>query len=317
MAAVLCLLTSGVAAAQGSGRMKILVVKTRDIPFYQPAVEGFEHGLKSQGYDNGNVDISVTSLTGDVKKDTDLVHGQMRGCKLIYAVGTDAARAVADEQPAVPVLFSMVVDPVRIHLVKSLDQPGGEFSGSTLLVNGGKQLDALLQVAPGVHKIGVLYTDGDPTSVAFLDDAKQDATRLGVQIVATPMAPGAAAKGPLEQLASQVDAFWLILDPASASPQATADTLACASAHHKPVLGVSSASVHAGALLALSADIADLGEVTAQMAIPLLQGTATPATMRVRGPRQTKLSINLVAAGALNLNVPDSVLHLADEVIDK
>ena len=58
-------------------------------------------------------------------------------------------------------------------------------------------------------------------------------------------------------------------------------------------------------------------EVTAQMAIPLLQGTATPSTMAVRGPRQTKLSVNLVSAAALGLTVPDSVLHLADEVVDK
>lgn len=316
-AAILVLLIAGQANGQGTARTRILIVKTRDIPFYQPAVDGFEHGLKSQGFDDGSVDFAVIALTGDSKKDADMVHDRIRGCKLVYAVGTDAARAVADEQPSMPVLFSMVVDPVRLHLVKSLDEPGGDITGSTLIVNGGKQLDALLQVAPGVHKIGVLYTDGDPTSLAFLDDARQDAARLGVSIVATPLAAGTSGKSALDQMADQVDAFWLILDPESAGPQATADTLACAAAHHKPVLGVSSASVHSGALLALAADPEDLGEVTAQMAVPLLQGAATPSTMRVRGPRQTKLSINLVAAQALGLNPPDSVLHLADEVIDK
>lgn len=313
----ICLLLASTALADGGGKTRILVVKTRDIPFYQPAVDGFVHGLKSQGYDNGAVDFVTIALSGDSSKDGDLVRDKMRGCKLVYAVGTDAARSLSDSQPSIPVLFSMVVDPVRLHLAASLDAPGGDFTGSTLVVNAGKQLDALTQIDPAVHKIGVLYSDGDPTSMAFLDDAKQDANRLGIQIVSTPMAHGAPAKAALDAMVDQVDAFWLILDPASAGAQATTDTIACANAHHKPVLGVSSASVHAGALLALSADPADLGEVTAQMAIPLLQGTATASTMRVRGPRQTKLSVNLVSAAALGLTVPDSVLHLADEVVDK
>ena len=311
-AAAICLLAIG---ARAEGKTRILVVKTRDIPFYQPAVDGFIHGLKSQGYDN--VDIATIALTGDSGKDTGLVRDKIRGCSLIYAVGTDAARSLGDAQPSMPVLFSMVVDPVRLHLTASLDAPGGDFTGSTLVVNAGKQLDALTQIDPAVHKIGVLYSDGDPTSTAFLDQAKQDADRLGLTIIAAPLAHGASAKAALDTMADQIDAFWIILDPASASAQATTDTIACANTHKKPVLGVSSASVHAGALLALSADPADLGEVTAQMAIPLLQGTATASTMRVRGPRQTKLSVNLVAASALGLTVPDSVLHLADEVVDK
>lgn len=316
-AAALCLSLAVSASGDGAGKPRILVVKSRDIPFYQPAVDGFSHGLSSQGYDSGSVEIATISLTGDAKKDADAVRDHIRGAKLVYAVGTDAARAVADEQPSMPVLFSMVVDPVRLHLTNSLDAPGGMFTGSTLVVNAGKQLDALLQVDPAVHKVGVLYTDGDPTSMAFLAGAKDDAAKLGLTVVATPIASGASDKDALEQMSTQVDAFWMILDPASAGPQATVDTIACAQKHKLPVLGVSSASVHAGALLALSADPDDLGEVTAQMAIPLLQGTSTPSTMRVRGPRQTKLSVNLVSAGALGLTVPDSVLHLADEVVDK
>lgn len=292
------------------------MVKTRDIPFYASAVEGFVNGLKSQGYDAGKVDTVMIALTGNAKKDRQSIHDHLPGAQLVFAVGTDAACLVSDEQSSVPEVFTMVVDPVHLHLVKSLDNPGGSATGSTLVVNAGKQLDQLQQIAPAMHRIGVLYTAGDPTSIAFIDGARQAAGQLNLQIVALPQA-AASTTDSLEQLAKQVDAIWLILDPASAGPTAMADTFAVAREHHLPVLGDSSASVHAGALLALSADVTDLGEETAQMAVPLMAGTATAAQTQVRGPRKTTLSINLVAAEALGLSVPDSVLHLADEVIDK
>lgn len=290
------------------------MVKSRDIAFYDSAVDGFMTELRSQGYDAPRLSVQTIALNGDEKKDKQSIHDHVIGANLIYAVGTDAAVAVFDDHPQSPILFTMVVDPVQLHLVNSLDIPGGSATGTTLVVNSGKQLDALTQIDPAVHKVGVIYTDGDATSLAFLASAQQDAARLNVKIISSPS--GEHSKDALEQLAKQVDAFWMILDPASAGPDAMKDTFAVATEHHLPVLGVSSGSVRAGALLALSADVTDLGKVTAQMAAPLLEGTSVPGQMQVRGPRQTTLSINLVTAQSLGLKVPNSILHLADEVID-
>lgn len=310
------------AVAANTARTNILAVKTRDIAFYEPTLQAFLHGLDSRGYSTTkDVNVTVVALTGDPDKDRRMIRDQMqKGYRLIFTLGTDATTLVADQKPSVPVLFSMLLDPVSLGLVKSYSSPGGEFTGTTMVVNSGKQLDMLLQVDPKVHKVGVLYTDGDATSLAFLAQAQIEAKRLAVEIVAHPISPSDTSPDSLQaavkQLASQVDAFWLIPDPASTGAQAFTDTLQAANANHLPILGASGGTVRAGALLSLSANLADLGDVTAEMASLILAGSATPMQMPVRGPRQTVLSLNLAAAKCAGITIPDAVLHLADEVID-
>jgi putative ABC transport system substrate-binding protein len=211
----------------------------------------------------------------------------------------------------------MILDPISLGLVKSADSPGGQFTGTTLLVSPGKQIDALLQAAPAARRIGVLFTEGDRTSLAFLEEARQDARRLNAEIVALGVPPGPqSVRAPLERLRGRIDAVWLILDPASTGPRALAETLDWAREQRLPVLGASGAMVQKGALLALSPHLQDLGESTAEMAVYLLQGGAQTALMRVRGPRRTLLSVNLETARALDVKIPGSVLHLADEVVE-
>ena len=84
-----------------------------------------------------------------------------------------------------------------------------------------------------------------------------------------------------------------------------------------PILGASSATVKLGALVALSANLEDLGDLTAEMAVRVLDGSALPGDLRIRGPRRTGLAINLATARDLGVNIPRSVLQLADEVIEQ
>jgi putative ABC transport system substrate-binding protein len=306
-------------AASSSTRVTILVVKSRESAFYTPTLQGFIAGLKNRGYDDGSGrDMKVIALTGDENKDQQILSADsLKSYHIIFTLGTDATRAVASEQPTVPCLFSMILDPISLEVAHSLVEPGGEFTGTTLQVSPGKQLDALQQVAPRVKRVGLLYTDGDPTSLGFLTNAEEDAKRLGLQIIAKPVGPeNGESRLALETLAGQVDAFWLIVDPASVGREALLDTFNVAKAHHLPVLGTSSVNVRAGALVALSANLQDIGDVDAEMAVPLLRGTVSAGDTPVQGPRRTMLSINLDTAKALNLNVPNSVLQLADEVVD-
>lgn len=296
---------------------RILVVETRNTSFYNQAVDGFQRGLAARGYGGSQVDIATLALTENSADNSKKIADQLqKKNQMIVTFGTDATSAVMDAHPDVPVVFGMVLDPVALGAVKSLDSPGGGYTGTTLLVNAGKQIDALLQAVPGVHRVGVLYTAGDETSQNFLDQARRDAQSLNAQIVGEQVSNGMSTEQALSKLDNQIDAIWVIPDPASAGPDAFSQTMAYATSHHLPVLGSSSAMVKAGALLALSADISDAGDLTAEMASQILAGTATSAQMAVRAPRKTILSINLDAARALRITVPDSLLHLADEVID-
>jgi putative ABC transport system substrate-binding protein len=311
----------GVAPVMGqrpASQIRIVVIKTRDFPFYLPAVQGLIDGLKSKGYRiRERLDLKIIALTGKIDSDRVLIAAQVSSKPdLIVTLGTDATRLTADQKPAMPVLFGMVLDPVRLGVVGSIETPGGNFTGITIPVSPGKQLDALLQTAPAVRRIGLLYTDQDPTSIAFLSDAKEDAKRLHVEISAIAVPPSQSARDALKQFPNPPDAIWLLPDPASSAPQALKETLEYANTQHIPVLGTSSATVHAGAIVALSANLEDQGSGIAEMAARILDGTETPAHMRIRGPRRTVLTLNLVTSRKLGIAIPKEVLHLADEVVD-
>ncbi len=317
--ALVLLTVSGICLGAPSVQRRILIVKSRDIPFYTPTLTGFIQGLQKRGYDSpDSTEINVIVLTGDPEKDAVLVKQELsKSNNLVLTLGTDATIAVENGQPTCPCLFSMVLDPVSLKIAKSDTKPGGDFTGTTLLVDPGKQLETLEQVSPGVKTVGVLYTDGDATSIAFLAAASQEALALNMQIISQPIGDYATdGRKALSQLAGKVDAFWVIVDPSSASQQALSDTLDIARQHSLPVLGISSANVKAGALISLSANLSDLGDVDAEMACPLLDGSMTPSQTAIRGPRQLVLSINLGTARTLGLKLPESVLHLADEVVD-
>ena len=302
----------------GDARIRIVVIKTRDIPFYAPAVQGLIEGLKSKGYRvKERLDLKIVALSGKEDADKALIE-QWAASKpdLMVTLGTDATRLVAGVKPVMPVLFTMVLDPIRLGVVKSLESPGGNFTGVTLPVGPGKQIDSLLQTAPRVHRIGLLYSEDDPTSLAFLAEARVDAAKLNVEIAAVPVKSSQASRDALKQFSPLPDALWLLPDPASSGAQALKETLEFARAHRLPVLGTSSGTVRAGALLALSANLEDQGSSVADMAARILNGTETPARMRVRGPRRTILALNLAASGMLGITIPKEVLHLADEVIE-
>ena len=313
------LLTQCASAQRASAppRLQITIIKTRDVPFYTAAQQGFVSGLKQRGYRSDRIEIKIVSLSGNPKTDLALALEQIRRRpNLLVTLGTDATRLIVEQKPDIPTLFSVVLDPVSLGAAKSLEEPGGVFTGTTLLVPPGKQFDALLQSCPKVRRLGVLFTENDPTSLAYLKEAQADAKRLSLELRAIAVKPDQAGKAALEQMTGAVDALWLIPDPASTGAQEMKEALDFARVQRLPILGASSATVRAGALAALSANLEDLGDLTAEMAIRILEGTDSPAKMRVRGPRRTQLTLNLDSARLLNLALPDALLSLADEVVD-
>ena len=130
----------------------ILIVKSRDNTFYSQTQQGFIDGLKTRGYSTKDtINLNVIALTGDAGKDQQIVQDHLhKGTDLIFTLGTDATQAIFDAHPKSPVLFSMILDPVNLGVVKSLAQPGGTFTGTTLLVAPGKQLDTLQSADPHI-----------------------------------------------------------------------------------------------------------------------------------------------------------------------
>lgn len=296
----------------------ILIVTSSDSPFYTPTREAFEQSLKHSLSDNGlKCDFRKVYLTGNTTKDNQALQSQENAHpQLVLSLGTLATVDLFNLHSSIPTLFSSILDPVSLGVVKTNREPGSNFTGTVLLVDPGKQLETLQLADPLVKRVGVLYTNNDPTSVPFLKKAELAASNLHMTLVSEPVSSGDDIDSDLNKLNGSVDAMWVIADPASTGPDALQATLTYCSARKLPILGLSSATVHAGALISLSPNITDLGALTAEMASSILSGNTQPATLSVRGPRATILSINLDVANKLGIHVPSDLLHLADDVVD-
>ncbi|HEV2472253.1 MAG TPA: ABC transporter substrate-binding protein [Chthonomonadales bacterium] len=297
---------------------RIVVLESARNEFYDAAVSGLKAGLTKAGSSIvWRSDVVICSLTGNEVSDAKLGRRLLEEApQLFISVGTDATRALAEWRPTSPVLFTMVLDPVALGVIKSLRNPGGLFTGATLLVSPGKQLEALAQTDPAVHRVVVLYTENDPTSIALLSEARPDAARLGLDLEEFAVKPGTSTRQVLNALPERADALWLIPDPASSGPAAFRDSLAYTEKAHIPMLGDSVASVQEGALVALSPDLEDIGLSTAEMADEILNSGVAASEMRVRGPRRTLLALNVRVARSLNLSLSDNYLRLVDVVVD-
>ncbi len=294
----------------------VLVVVSSNSPFYQPPLQGFEQGLiKREQANELKLNFQQYIITGNKKQDTARL-SQLLQAKpvLIATIGSDATLDIAALHPSVPTLFCMILNPVSLGVAHSLHAPGGNFTGTTLLIDPGKQLETLQIADPLVKRVGVLYSPNDPTSASFVAQADMEAKTLGMAVVAEPVSQSTAPQQALNALKGKVDALWVIADLASTGSSALEATLNFAQKGKLPVLGLSQVTVEQGALLALSPDYQKLGDLTAEMAAAVLSGGMQPANMPVRSPRATVLAINIKTARALQLNLPADLLHLADVV---
>jgi putative ABC transport system substrate-binding protein len=267
--------------------------------------------LRALGYEEGR-NFVLEARFADAKLDrlpalaAQLV--QLR-VDLIFARGTPATRAAKAATATIPILFNIGVDPVEKGLVASYARPGGNLTGFANPDDlDAKRLEYLKRAVPGAVRIAVLKTSGD----AF--EGVRDAARvLGVQVqwleVRGPsdLAGAFAAAGSGRANALLVaDNQWVV----SHLPQ-----IAKLAAQHKlPAIAHLSDFVKAGGLLFFGGTEIEMTRQRAEYVDRILKG-AKPADLPVIKPTTFEFTVNLKAAKALGLTIPQSLLAQATEVI--
>jgi putative ABC transport system substrate-binding protein len=245
-----------------------------------------------------------------------------RSPTVVVAVGTDAARALkeryahlpSERQP--PVVFLMVLDPVAEGLIESMEHSGTRFVGVGLTIRPNRQFRLLLDLVSGVRRLGTLYNPDDTTSRRLIEQAREDAQRLGLELVAVELRAPAELPRALTTLEKQIDAFWLIPDPLCAAPSAFEQIVAFCHKQKLPLLAFAEPYVRRGALAGIGVDFADQGTTAAELVDQLLHG-ADPTTMPMLTPRRLRTYYNLATARVVGVTIPDTLLNLADGVFQQ
>ena len=283
-------------------------------------IEGFKAGMEELGYEEGiNILYDYKNAEGDMdltkKYAKEIV---AKNPDLIFTNTSPATQAIKDETASknIPVVFSMVADPVGAGFVASIQSSGNNLCGTSCayIDIAPKRLEFLKEAFPGIKKVLVFYRPEDKSGAPATEAIKKAGQKLGIKIIDKPISNSDEIKSVLEALApGDVDA---LMDPADSMVTANVDSLVMASRRLKiPLIMMSDLEAEKGATITYGVDYSDLGKQSAYIADKILKG-AEPAEIPIEMPRKFRIVMNLKVASEIGLEISDDAIIRASRKID-
>jgi putative tryptophan/tyrosine transport system substrate-binding protein len=285
---------------------------------YSRFLAAFQQGLSETGYIAGqNVAIEYRWAEGRYDRlpalAADLVRRQVA---VIVTGGGPAAPAAKGATTTIPIVFQIGVDPVEVGLVPSLNRPGGNLTGVTILgiELGPKRLELLHQLIPTAPAVGALVNPTRPNAETESKDLQAAAGKLGLQLHILH----AGTERNFDTVFATVDQLrigGLVIGGDPLFNSQTEQLAALTIRHGVPAIFQFREFAAAGGLLSYGASFTDSFRQVGLYAGRVLKGEK-PADLPVQQSTKVELVINLKTAMALGITVPLSLLALADEVIE-
>jgi len=278
-----------------------------------PHMAAFLRGLSEAGYiQDQNVRIEYRWADGHYERLPGLAAELVRLQVAVIAANTPAAPVAKAATATIPIVFLTADDPVENGLVKSLDRPGGNATGVSLIsvALGGKQLGVLRELVPAARLIAFLVNPTNPNSQRYIGGVEEAARALGQQIhvlkASTEVEIETAFQSQAGALVVAPDGFFIT----------QIDQLVRLSVRNAlPTMCPFREFTAAGGLMSYGVSLPDQYRQFGVYTGKVLQG-AKPADLPVLQPTKFELVINQKTAKALGLSLPDRLIALADEVIE-
>lgn len=299
-------------------RIGILLPATAGDAEFQAWVESFLQGLQQSGWTIGrNMHIDIRWATANAaairKNAAELV---ALAPDVILAHGTMSVGPSLEATHTVPIVFPVVADPVGAGFVNTLARPGGNATGfmNFEYTMGGKWLELLKEIAPGVTRAAVLRDTTNPTGIAMFGVIQAIAPSFRVEVTSINIRDEREIERAIAAFGRSSNG-GLVVTPSGSALRHRDLIVALAARHKLPAVYFERSYVPAGGLVSYGADFVDLYRKAAGYVGRILKGEK-PADLPVQTPTKLQLVINLKTAKALGLTVPPSLLSRADEVIE-
>jgi ABC-type uncharacterized transport system substrate-binding protein len=235
---------------------------------------------------------------------------------LISGFGTLPAKAAKAATPTIPIVFSSVGDPVGAGLINSLNKPGGNVTGVTSEASDvmGKRLEVLNELVPGKRTVAVLMNPDTPFSALALGQLKAAAEERK-QLIQTFDARSADQVLAGVEAAAKAGAAGLLTLEDALLASTRRQIAERAITTRLPIVYGSRAFPEAGGLISYGVDRRHMYRRAAEYVDMILKGR-TPSELPVEQPTKFELVINLKAAKAIAVDMPEKLLALADDVIE-
>jgi putative tryptophan/tyrosine transport system substrate-binding protein len=290
-----------------------------DDPFARQASKLIQEAMQGAGWVDGkNIHVEYRFGAGDPGKisaaaaELVSIHPNV-----IYAVGgIPAAKALQAQTRTIPIVFTQAADPVGFGLVASVTHPGGNITGFTVwdLSIGGKWIDLLREIAPGLDRIGIMYNPDTTAYAPSLVASAKAAVGHDLTVLECIVHNDNEIDATASSLGSEPHSGLLVI----AEPFINAhqdQIIAVAAQFCLPTLVPLPGATRRGALISYTYTLSDMIKLPISYIDRILKGEV-PGDLPVQAPTKFELSINLKTAKTLGLNVSPSLLAIADEVIE-
>ena len=299
-------------------RIGILMNRAANNAEGQARLAAFRQALEQLGWSEGR-NMRIDIRWGEDKIDLEHKYAAelvALAPDVILASGTMSVAALQALSRTLPIVFAAVADPAGAGFVESLARPGGNATGFMLYEYslGGKLLELLREIAPGVARVAVLRNPTNPALLATFGAVRGAAQLLGVEVSAVDTRGAGEIERGVAAFARSPNGGLIVMPGASASVHG-ALIVALAARYKLPVIYPFRYHATGGGLISYGPDYVEPFRPAAGYVDRILKGEK-PADLPVQAATKFELVINLKTAKALGLNVPNTLIGRADEVIE-
>ena len=280
--------------------------------------DAFREGMREHGYIDGqNVTFLERWAEGRSERFPELIEELISlKADVILALSLPAALAAKSATTTVPIVF-IASDPLASGLVRSLARPAGNLTGLSLALGdefSSKWLELLKEAVPNVTRVAVRWNPVNPATSHYVTVLRDAAEKLGVRLQLQAVSDPDQFDGAFATIvAESAQALIVVVDPVTARYRER--VVALAMRNRLPTMYGFREFVDAGGLIAYGVNVPHLCREAAVYVDKIIKG-AQPSDLPVEQPTRFELVINLKTAKALGLEIPPTLLALADEVIE-
>ena len=284
----------------------------------EPRLQAFRDGLRELGYVEGkNLQLEVRWGEGRLERMQALA-AELVQTKVDVIVAASSPSVIAARQATgtIPIVMPFSSDPVGDGLVASLARPGGNITGLSIMAPelGEKRIQLLKEMFPKVSReMDVLWNPAYVGMRARFEQAKVAAPAVGLTVRSLEVRDSRELDAAFEAiLREHPDALLLLVDPFTRSQRSR--IVEFVTEQRLPTIYESSEFVESGGLISYGPNMPNQFRRAAIYVDKILRG-AKPADLPIEQPTTFELAINMKAAKALGIKIPDSILLRADKVI--
>ena len=311
LALALLLSLPHVGAAQEPRRPLRIGVLNAAFAASHPTVEGLKAGLRELGYEDGrHVTFDIRFTEGRLDTMPEAAGALVKsGVDLIFTSQEAATKAAREATTTIPIVFTLVGDPVGAQFVRSLARPGANVTGVSSLQTElmAKRLEVLRTLVPTVRRVWLLYYGADLSTKPMLNRTLEAAQAMRLEIVPRGVLKGAELAAVLRDVRRD-DA---VLVPESSDPDLVIAIIGRALALRLPSMFGTALWVGHGGLISYGPDYYAQGVQAAGLVAKIARGAA-PQDLAVVGAEKIELALNLKTAELLGVTVPRKILLRAD-----